>query len=81
MKPTGVGPAVGIASGLGAAGGVVAGFVVGLLYNVTGSYTVGYAFLGGLVMLGGMSIILHDRYKRRDIVTDCEGIVTSSSEA
>jgi len=80
VKPAGVGPAVGMASGLGAAGGVVAGFVVGLLYNMTGSYTTGYAFLGILVMLGGVSIILHDRYKRKDIVTTVRDLITNVSE-
>lgn len=69
VKPIGVGPAVGMASGIGAAGGTVAGFVVGFLYKMTGSYTTGFAFLGVLVMMAGVSIILHDRYKRRDIIT------------
>lgn len=61
VKPLVVGPAVGMAGGIGSAGGVVSGFVVGLLYKMTGSYTTGYAFLGIMVMLGGVTIILHDR--------------------
>lgn len=69
VKPAGVGPVAGMVSGLGAFGGVVAGFVVGLLYNSTGSYTIGFVFLGGLVMAAGVSIILHDRYKRHNLVT------------
>lgn len=70
VKPKGVGPAAGIVNGLGAAGGTVAGFVVGLLFKATGSYTVGFVYLGFMVMLAGVSLILHDRYKRINIADD-----------
>jgi MFS family permease len=67
VKPRGVGPAAGIVNGIGAAGGTVAGFVVGMMYQSTGSYTAGFVYLGFMVMLAGVSLILHDRYKRKDI--------------
>lgn len=67
VKPRGVGPAAGIVNGIGAAGGTVAGFVVGMMYQSTGSYTTGFVYLGFMVMLAGVSLILHDRYKRKDI--------------
>ena len=70
VKPSGVGPAAGVINGIGAAGGTVAGFVVGLLYSATGSYTVGFVYLGVMVMLAGVSLILHDRYKRINIVAE-----------
>jgi MFS family permease len=68
VKPRGVGPAAGVVNGIGASGGTVAGFVVGLLYKSTGSYTAGFVYLGLMVMLAGVSLILHDRYKRVDIL-------------
>jgi nitrate/nitrite transporter NarK len=64
VKPVAVGSTAGVANSCGALGGVVAGFVVGWLYNLTGSYTPGYVYLGVMVMLAGVAIILHDRYKR-----------------
>jgi MFS family permease len=69
VPPRGVGPAAGVVNGIGAAGGTVAGFVVGLLYKLTGSYTTGFVYLGLMVMLAGVSLILHDRYKRKSIAS------------
>ncbi len=68
VKPSAVGPAAGIINGIGAGGGgTIAGFVVGLLYRSTGSFVAGFVFLGFVVILGGISLLLHDRYKRVDL--------------
>jgi MFS family permease len=67
VKPWAVGPAAGIINGIGAGGGgTLAGFIVGLLYKSTGSYVTGYAFLGFVVILGGISLFIHDRSKQRN---------------
>ena len=66
VKPSAVGPAAGIINGIGAGGGgTLAGFVVGMLYKSTGSYVTGYAFLGFVVVLGGLSLFVHDRLQQR----------------
>jgi len=58
VKPSAIGAASGIMNGLGAGGGgTLAGFLVGLLYRHSGSYMLGFAVLGGLVMLGGLSLL------------------------
>jgi MFS family permease len=57
-----VGPAAGIINGIGAGGGgTVAGFLVGMLYNTTQSYIPGFVVLGGLVILGGFSLLVYGR--------------------
>ena len=64
VRPAAVGTAAGVANGCGALGGTVAGFVVGWLYKVTGAYMAGYIYLGVMVMLAGVAVIVHDKYKR-----------------
>jgi MFS family permease len=65
VEPSAVGPAAGIINGVGAGGGgTLAGFIVGLLYQSTGSFVTGYAFLGLMVVLGGISLLLYNRFKR-----------------
>jgi MFS family permease len=62
VDPKAVGPASGIMNGLGAGGGgTIAGFLVGLLTTYTGSYMSGFMVLGGLVTLGGISLLVYGR--------------------
>jgi MFS family permease len=66
VKPQAVGPAAGIMNGLGAGGGgTLAGFLVGMLRESTGSYDAGFMVLGALVILGGVSLLIYGRMRRR----------------
>jgi MFS family permease len=66
VDPRAVGPASGIMNGLGAGGGgTIAGFLVGLLTSYTGSYMSGFMVLGGLVALGGISLLTYGRIVAR----------------
>jgi MFS family permease len=69
VKPSGVGSVIGMATGLGAVGGIIASTLVGWLYMTTHSYMPGLALVGFLVMLGGVTILLHDRYRYKETVT------------
>ena len=61
-RPHAVGPAAGIINGIGAGGGgTAAGFLVGMLFASTGSYVPGFSVLGGLVILGGLSLLAYRR--------------------
>ena len=64
VKPAFVGAAAGVANSCGALGGVIAGMTVGWLFKLTGAYVAGYFYLGVMVMLAGVAVVLHDRYKR-----------------
>ena len=45
-------------NGLGAGGGgTIAGFLVAAMNSYTGSYTSGFMVLGGLVVIGGLSLL------------------------
>ncbi|MGI4795307.1 MAG: MFS transporter [Janthinobacterium lividum] len=66
VRPQVVGPAAGIINGVGAGGGgTAAGFLVGMLYGSTGSYIPGFVLLGGLVILGGMSLLTYRHVTRQ----------------
>lgn len=70
VRPQAVGPAAGIINGIGAdGGGTAAGFLVGMLYGSTGSYVPGFTILGGLVILGGLSLLIHRRTTGRSLVS------------
>jgi predicted MFS family arabinose efflux permease len=61
VQPQAIGPASGIINGIGAGGGgTLAGFLVGMLYSATGSYMTGFVVLGGLVILGGFTLLVYD---------------------
>ena len=64
VAPEAIGPASGIMNGLGAGGGgTIAGFLVAMLYGSTGSYMPGFMVLGGLVILGGLSLLTYGRLR------------------
>jgi MFS family permease len=64
VAPEAIGPASGIMNGLGAGGGgTIAGFLVAMLYGSTGSYMPGFMVLGGLVILGGLSLLTYGRMR------------------
>jgi MFS family permease len=65
IEPQAIGPASGIINGIGAGGGgTIAGFLVGLLYRSTGSYMSGFVVLGGLVIIGGISLLIYGRVQK-----------------
>lgn len=71
VRPNAVGSAAGIINGVGAGGGgTVAGFLVGLLFSATGSYIPGFMTLGGLVILGGISLLIYRGLKAGRMATD-----------
>jgi MFS family permease len=60
VAPHAVGTASGIMNGLGAGGGgTIAGFLVAAMNSYTGSYTSGFMVLGGLVVIGGLSLLTY----------------------
>lgn len=62
VEPHAIGPASGIMNGIGAGGGgTIAGFLVGMMNAWTGSYMSGFMVLGGLVVLGSLSLMLYGR--------------------
>ncbi len=66
VAPEAIGAASGIMNGLGAGGGgTIAGFLVALMNSYTGSYTSGFMVLGGLVILGGLSLLAYGRMVTR----------------
>jgi MFS family permease len=68
VDPKAIGAASGIMNGLGAGGGgTIAGFLVGLLTSYTGSYMSGFMVLGGLVVLGGISLLTYGRVVARKL--------------
>ncbi len=68
VEPSAVGSASGIMNGLGAGGGgTIAGFLVGMLNAATGSYMSGFMVLGGLVILGGISLLIYGRLKQQQL--------------
>lgn len=68
VEPEAVGPAAGIMNGIGAGGGgTLAGFLVGFLYKSTGSYTAGFATLGIIVILGGISLMLYGKTMNKSV--------------
>ncbi|HEV2676382.1 MAG TPA: MFS transporter [Aliidongia sp.] len=70
VAPEAVGPASGIMNGLGAGGGgTIAGFLVGMLHSSTGSYMPGFMVLGGLVVLGGLSLLTYGRLSAPRLAT------------
>lgn len=65
VKPSAIGPAAGIVNGIGSGGGgILAGWLVGLLHGSTGSYLPGFAVLGVLGVLGGLSLAAYGRLAR-----------------
>lgn len=66
VRPHAVGAAAGIVNGLGAGGGgTLAGFMVAILYARAGSYTSGFALLGALVIVGGISLLAFGWWRNR----------------
>jgi MFS family permease len=60
VEPRAVGPAAGIINGVGAGGGgTIAGFLVAFMNSATGSYMSGFVVLGGLVIVGGVSLLIY----------------------
>ena len=60
VAPHAVGTASGIMNGLGAGGGgTIAGFLVAAMNSYTGSYMSGFMVLGGLVVIGGLSLLTY----------------------
>ncbi|MBV8094493.1 MAG: MFS transporter [Acetobacteraceae bacterium] len=67
VEPRAIGSAAGIMNGLGAGGGgTLAGFLVGLLQGWTGSYMAGFGALGGLSIIGGLSLLAYGRLKQQE---------------
>ena len=74
VAPEAIGPASGIMNGLGAGGGgTIAGFLVAMLYSSTGSYMPGFMVLGGLVILGGLSLLTYGRLRAPRLVSAAAG--------
>ncbi|TKI05178.1 MFS transporter [Martelella alba] len=73
VRPHAIGAAAGIVNGVGAGGGgTLAGLMVARIYASTGSYMSGFMILGGLVALGGLSLLCYG-YLRRHRTTDIQG--------
>ena len=71
VEPRAVGPASGIMNGVGAGGGgTIGGFLVAFLNSATGSYMAGFTALGGLVLLGGASLLVYGRLKADQLLGD-----------
>ncbi|XBS68504.1 MFS transporter [Acerihabitans sp. KWT182] len=65
VQPHAIGAASGIVNGVGAGGGgTLAGLMVARIYTSTGSYMSAFMVLGGLVVLGGLSLLLYGRIRR-----------------
>lgn len=83
VEPSAIGPAAGIVNGIGSGGGgILAGWLVGLLHGSTGSYVPGFAVLGILGVLGGVSLAVYGRLARPVIaVTPAQAHATREGRA
>ena len=62
---TGIGAATGIGliNSIGNLSGFTGPYLTGFLFNVTGSFTVPFLVIAGIVILGGLGLIILSRYK------------------